>query len=205
MHEVKRYDIINHLIEKSGFKSYLEIGVQNGVCFRSVKCETKIGVDPNPLTDDTTHRMTSDYFFSINTDKFDVIFIDGLHESKQVAADIAHAVECLNEGGVILCHDMNPLKEEHQTPKPTALTWTGDCWKALVEYRQLWPEKNVFTVNTDWGVAIICDSNVLTEKGRKHKQRRIKDFPAELTYQWFDQNRYDAINLISTIDFYNIF
>ena len=41
----------------------------------------KISVDPEKNSEHLTHEMTSDEFFEQNTDKFDVIFIDGLHHS----------------------------------------------------------------------------------------------------------------------------
>ena len=39
---MQRFDIINNLIKEKGYKSYLEIGVQNGVCFENIVCEKKI-------------------------------------------------------------------------------------------------------------------------------------------------------------------
>ena len=38
---VNRYDIINRIIKAKGYKSYLEIGVQGGVCFQNVECQNK--------------------------------------------------------------------------------------------------------------------------------------------------------------------
>jgi len=35
--EVKRWDIINHLIEKYKLVNYLEIGVNDGECIRKIK------------------------------------------------------------------------------------------------------------------------------------------------------------------------
>jgi hypothetical protein len=43
-----RWDIINTLIEKNNYKSYLEIGYYKGWSFDQVKCEDKTAVDPNP-------------------------------------------------------------------------------------------------------------------------------------------------------------
>jgi len=43
-----RWDIINALIEKNNYKSYLEIGYYKGWSFDQVKCENKTAVDPNP-------------------------------------------------------------------------------------------------------------------------------------------------------------
>jgi hypothetical protein len=84
-----RFDIINKLIKENDFKKYLEIGVCDPThCFDKVQCEHKEGVDPgvefeeNPVD----HTMTSDEFFRFMddrrpNDRFDVVFIDGLHKS----------------------------------------------------------------------------------------------------------------------------
>jgi len=45
---MKRNHIINSLIEKHGYKSYLEIGVRYGLCLRTINCDYKVGVDPSP-------------------------------------------------------------------------------------------------------------------------------------------------------------
>ena len=52
--------------------------------------------------------MTSDDFFRINKNKFDVIFIDGLHEYQQAVNDIENSLGCLNENRVILLDDCLP-------------------------------------------------------------------------------------------------
>ncbi len=41
-----RYELINILIARRGYTSYLEIGVDQGECFNKVKCDRKVGVDP---------------------------------------------------------------------------------------------------------------------------------------------------------------
>lgn len=45
---MQRWDVINHLIKKNNYKSYLEIGYYKGWSFDRVECERKTAVDPNP-------------------------------------------------------------------------------------------------------------------------------------------------------------
>ena len=83
-------NIINSYIKRYNYKSYLEIGVntpnQPGYNWIGVNCEIKHGVDPNV---DTTYRVTSDEFFEKHIkQKYDIIFIDGLHLFEQVYKDI---------------------------------------------------------------------------------------------------------------------
>ena len=64
---IDRTDIINSLIQKFGYTTYLEIGVQNGVNFKRVICKYKVGVDPDPKVElYGVYKMTSDHFFKQN-------------------------------------------------------------------------------------------------------------------------------------------
>ena len=76
-----RYDIIKKIIEKKKYSSYLEIGCFEDETFNKINIDKKVGVDPNS---GGNVRLTSDNFFKINKDTFDIIFIDGLHTFEQV-------------------------------------------------------------------------------------------------------------------------
>ena len=95
----KRYEIIQDIIDFKKYNSYLEIGCDRNQSFSNIKIEKKVGVDP---VEGGTHKMTSDEFFNINKDMFDIIFIDGLHEYYQVIKDIENSLNFLNDNGVIL-------------------------------------------------------------------------------------------------------
>ena len=105
-----RTEIINKLIKDNNYHSYLEIGMDNPfVNFTKIQAQNKVSVDPfqistkhcthwdNNNIDEflkyLTHRLTSDDFFSINNDKFDIIFIDGLHLEHQVDKDIFNSLK----------------------------------------------------------------------------------------------------------------
>ena len=62
--------------------------------FQISRLKKRVGVDP---VEGGTHKMTSDHFFSINKDNFDIIFIDGLHEYSQVMKDIKNSLKFLNK------------------------------------------------------------------------------------------------------------
>jgi len=53
----------------------------------------------------TFFREKSDSFFINNKEKFDVIYIDGSHESIQVYKDMNNAWNFLNVDGIIICDD----------------------------------------------------------------------------------------------------
>lgn len=190
-----RTEIINGLIEKYGYKSYLEIGVntpaQPGYNWTGVNIETKHGVDPNV---DTTYKMESDEFFDkyINQ-KYDIVFVDGLHIFEQAHRDIINSLKNLNEGGIIIVHDCNPVTEITQRRKRASSAWHGDVWKAIVKLRLENPELDVCTVNTDEGCGII-------KKGSQKLLEIEKDIDT-YEYTFLEKNRKEALNLISIDEF----
>ncbi len=152
---MKRWDIMNAYIDKLGYKDYLEIGLCSGICRDSVNAKNKTTVDPSDKTDNPTHLMTSDAFFEQNNKTFDIIFIDGLHEANQVYKDILNALDCLNEGGTIFCHDMLPTSEAIQKVPRISALWTGDCWKAWAKLKGSRKDLSMYIVESDWGVGVI--------------------------------------------------
>lgn len=189
-----RVDIINSLIQKFNFKSYLEIGIQNALCFNQIKCKNKIGVDPDPTSKATIH-LTSDEFFAKNSKTFDIIMIDGLHEAHQVYKDIENSLKVLNKGGIIVCHDMNPLSELAQRVPRETKVWNGDCWKALVVAHNRFAI-NRFTVDTDHGCAVIRYVGSATSI-------RMTPFIEidNLKYEDLEIDRKELLNLISVEEF----
>lgn len=158
---MNRYDLINFYIKKYNFKSFLEIGTYKGETFNKVNIDKKVSVDPDEKTK-PTYKLTSDDYFKNYQDKFDIIFIDGLHEHSQVNRDILNSLKVLNKNGVIILHDCHPTTEElqlwdnksHQNGTP----WTGDCWKAFVKNRAELPYE-MYVWDEDWGCGVI-DTNV---------------------------------------------
>ena len=149
-----RHAFINKAISNYKDCKYLEIGVQNNDVFNSIplKIENKFGVDP---VSGGNFKMTSDDFFKKFPDlKFDVIFIDGLHEYKQCQKDCVNAMKQLNTNGVILFHDLLPRSyfEEHVPRKQSS--WTGNIWRVAVELSN---SKNVDfkIINIDMGLGIL--------------------------------------------------
>lgn len=190
-----RTELINSLIEKNNYKTYLEIGVntpaQPGYNWVGVKIPIKHGVDPNVKT---TYQMESDYFFKNHIEqKYDIIFIDGLHIFEQVYRDIINSLGYLEEGGTIVVHDCNPVTEITQRRVRASDAWHGDVWKAIVKLRTENKELEICTVDTDEGCGII----------RKGSQKLLT-IPADTNqyeYEFLDENRKEALNLINVEEF----
>lgn len=189
---------INEIIKTFNFKSYVEIGVYAASAnFNQIEAEKKYSVDPNPLGDGgATHPVTSDEFFANNTEKYDVIFIDGLHHDDQVERDIKNSLAVLNPGGVIVVHDCNPPEEIHQRVPAESSYWVGTVWKAWVRLQhELPPEVEMFMVNFDTGIGVIK----VTGNGR-----RLEFIPeSELTFQNLEMNRDHWLNIVSLDYFLN--
>ena len=170
-----RFDIINKIIKKKKFESYLEIGCQSDVNFSKIIIKNKIGVDPQS---GGTHRMTSDDFFKQNKSIFDLIFIDGLHVYEQVLKDIENSLKVLNDNGVILIHDCLPAKIWHQTIPQTHSSWNGDVWKSIVKSRTR-IDIDTYTIEADQGLGLILkreNKDLLIDKIENFKNLKFRDY-----------------------------
>tara|TARA_Y100000034_G_scaffold26982_2_gene32151 strand:- start:1923 stop:3047 length:1125 start_codon:yes stop_codon:yes gene_type:complete len=178
---MNRTTIIQTLVKSLNYKSYLEIGVAEGVNFESISCLNKVGVDPDPDVK-CTHNMTSDAYFKTHDDKFDLVFIDGLHHADQVLRDIQNSLDRLNHGGTILLHDCHPPSKKAQIVPRIASTWTGDVWKAWIKTKIDRPNLCGYVVDADFGCGVIEWGN----------HAKINDFDIN-TLSWEkDQNRIDS-------------
>lgn len=198
-----RNEIIQKLINKIDAQSYLEIGLGDGAMFNNIKCSKKYGVDPQfgnyqyekgtECAIKPTHQMTSDEFFEQNKETFDVIFIDGMHESAYAERDINNALSCLSDGGYIICHDMNPHTKESQIVPRIQGYWHGDVWKAWVNIRQTNPNVNMCVITEDCGLGVI----------QKGSQELLDLRDLDITYENLEKHRKQWLNLISVDEFLN--
>src|SRR5437867_1023406 len=101
-----RHETLARLLALYEAPSYLEIGVNRGETFRTVEAARKVGVDPNFLFDTaaeavprrvTFHPVSSDRYFAgpHGGDRFNVIFLDGLHTFEQTLRDLLNATAVL--------------------------------------------------------------------------------------------------------------
>jgi hypothetical protein len=170
-----RKALVNLLLADRPDGGYLEIGCADNALFDAVMARRKIGVDPRQ---GGTHRMTSDAFFAANDgERFDVVFVDGLHLYDQVRRDLDGALSVLNRGGWIAFHDMLPRDwlEEH-VPQIRTRGWTGDGWKLAFELLAS-PDVEFRLMAIDHGVLVV---KPLTAKPR------IPDLSATLAAERFD-------------------
>ena len=143
-----RSQVINSLTKSD--QKYLEIGVEYGQTFLQThfKPENKTGVDPDPKFDIIGKefkftKATSDAFFQDRfQDRYDVIFIDGMHQSEFFLRDFNNSIKVLEKDGSIFIDDILPLTYNEQLKIPRKYyyengilkygeEWTGDIWKVV--------------------------------------------------------------------------
>ena len=190
---MKRTDIINSLIQKFNYKSYLEVGTQDPTSnFDKINAEHKVSIDPFPRGIVTFVGTSDEYFESISDDtKFDIIFIDGLHHNDQVLKDIENSLNHLSHNGTIVCHDCLPTTEKMQERNDHGGEWTGDVWKAIAELRVERNDLDIKVVDTDYGCGII----------RKGESQTYTPSSEYQTYEYYNTHKAEMLNVISIENF----
>lgn len=162
-------EYILNLIKLTNCKSYLELGVSDINHLKEItpfvsKCS---GVDVTDWKhedpgDVNFFNMSTDQFFEINQNFFDIIFIDADHSFEQVRIDFENSLKVLNEFGIIILHDTDPLE-----PILLGDKYCSDSYK-MVDYIYLnHPDLNLITFPIhETGMSFVM----------RRKDRRIKKF-----------------------------
>lgn len=198
---ITRPSLINTILRATRGKTYLEIGVRYGGTFFRVHCKNKIGIDPKsrlacfitPLIN-TLKSEKSEIFFTTSDDffhthstrlkkhKIDVAFVDGLHSFEQSLTDTENCLKYLNNRGVILLHDCNPMTYQLSKKPDNIFTlteiWSGDVWKTIVYLRSKRRDLAIVTLDCDYGIGLIKKGkpdNPLKYSLANVKKMRYKD------------------------------
>lgn len=194
-----RWALLNALARRLGARRYLEIGVASGECFNRIEVADKTSVDP--ARNEATVRLTSDEFFRRlgPSDRFDLVFVDGLHERRQVHRDILNAWRHLTPNGAILVHDCSPPTEASASPRASGL-WCGDVYRGWMDARHdLTGEASLACVETDLGCGLVvgaCDALAPVPPPWPREETDLAG------WEFFAQHRAAWLNSISTADFY---
>jgi hypothetical protein len=152
----RKADVLRGLLSLHPSPRYLEIGVRAGERFFAVEAARKVAVDPvfqfntrkarEKYPESSYHEVTSDTYFgriADPSDKFDVIFLDGLHTFEQTLRDFANSIHFLSEKGTILIDDVVPVsyfaslgdlalfRTLRQNDKEIAGSWMGDVYRLV--------------------------------------------------------------------------
>jgi hypothetical protein len=179
---MKYVGIMQEHIDRYKLQNYLEIGVKDGHSFFTINVPNRYGVEPeitfdlcvNSLAFDRYQQLketnmqwkiynkTSDEYFKNAEGMFDIIFVDGLHEYKQVYRDIENSLLHLTDDGFIFVHDTNPLDEKVANPTaPIVSDWSGDVWKAIVDIQTKRDDIEIATYgDVPFGLTVIRKTKV---------------------------------------------
>jgi hypothetical protein len=194
---MKRAAVIQRCLDIfPGETAYLEIGVRRGVTFRDVRAGRKVAVDPELLLDigearaanpnSTFHPVTSDAFFREHSqdERFDVIFLDGLHTFEQTLRDLLNATEVLKERGIVIIDDVIPSSYAASLPsiadaavvKATLgdldAAWMGDVYKLVWFIAEFMPAYTFRCVQENHGELVMWRS-ARELHGRRHTLAEI--------------------------------
>jgi hypothetical protein len=177
---VTRADVVNGALQLLPSRVYLEIGVSEGETFFAVNADKKVAVDPvfGFSVEDAKrnheecefHQITSDGYFSEVIDpeqRFDVIYLDGMHTFEQTLRDFTNAIHFLKPDGIIVIDDVVP--NSYQAALPSQLdafnvkdftgstdnSWMGDTYKLVFFLRAFVPTYEVRTVADNHGQAVV--------------------------------------------------
>lgn len=175
---MERPEILQKIFSLFPEVKYLEIGVSTGATFHEVQAKQKYAVDPNFLFDISTipnsedifyFPVTSDSFFESfqNTDKFQVIYIDGLHTFEKTLRDLLNSIQVLAAGGVIIIDDTVPTSYEASLPSSDTCfqirklvnngdsAWMGDVYKLAFFIQTFMQQFEYRTINDNHGQIVM--------------------------------------------------
>lgn len=141
------FHLIRWLVRLTNCQSYLELGIEYGTTIQEIKniVPKCVGVDPTVFEimnkgNIEFYQMKTDDFFKQNKETFDIILIDGDHNFEQVKKDFNNSLKILNQFGIILLHDTDPMINEL-----TETQYCGDAYK-IIDYISKKKDLNIITL-----------------------------------------------------------
>jgi predicted O-methyltransferase YrrM len=154
-------DMIVQIVKSINCKNYLELGVYDGSTLEKVSTVVPrvIGVDINDFRKNKNigefHQTTTQNFLNNFNEIVDVIFIDADHSFEAVKLDFKASLKNLNEFGIIMLHDTDPISEKYISREHCE-----DSYKIIDWIKTEYPEMDVFTFPiSEAGLTIVKRSN----------------------------------------------
>lgn len=203
-----RTELLNLLIERFKYRSYLEIGVcDTAANYAQIRAAVKCGVDPDPRAG-APYVMTSDEFFATDARLWDLVFVDGDHRWMTVLRDTGHALDRLNPNGTVVMHDCLPVCEEY-----AQLVYDGDkpgngtAWKAFAILRMSRPDLSMWLLEMpgEDGVGIVRHGQQSLFAPRDVTACPAFDGPDhDLTWAFFEQHRKELLRPVTAEEFEDV-
>lgn len=149
-------DFIVELVKQLNCNTFLELGTYDGCTIRKVSRYVKrvISVDIKDVRKKKTgefHLKKTDDFFNNFKEKVDIVFIDADHQFESARKDFENSLNILNEFGIILIHDTDPMEERLLNPG-----YCGDSYKINDWIREKYPYLDMAVLPiTECGLTIV--------------------------------------------------
>lgn len=201
-----RHEVVQGLLALFGAPRYLEIGVAKGVTFHTVHAAEKVAVDPRFGFDveeaKRTHptaryfQVTSDHYFGqivAPDERFDVIYLDGLHTAEQTLRDLLNALCYLAPGGVVVIDDVKPVTALAAIPNretfarvrdylgSSAKAWMGDVYKVVWFIDTFLQQLSYRTVKENHGQAVVWQKRRSKARPRTIQEVGLQSFEQFVT------------------------
>jgi capsular polysaccharide biosynthesis protein len=175
-----RAEVVQSFLDLYEQPAYLEIGVNEGATFNHVVAKIKTAVDPNFQCDATNKtengqriqffELMSDEYFGAAAEehqKFDVIYLDGLHTFEQTLRDLLNSIGRLNPQGVIVIDDVIPNSYHASLPDlrffqlvlqetgSKDMSWMGDVYKLVFFIQSYFQQFSYATVKENHGQLVL--------------------------------------------------
>jgi hypothetical protein len=201
---VTRSEVLRAILSLFDSPSYLEIGVNSGDTFFALEAARKVAVDPNFVFDVDTARSREPRacFFAVESDRyfgeligpeerFDVIFLDGLHTFEQTLRDFCNAVHFLSDDGVIVIDDVVPNSYAASLPDEAIVvklraelndpdqSWMGDVYRLVFFIDTFFQQYDYATVTENHGQLVVWRHRRPAEEVTRRRVKEIARAPFE--------------------------
>lgn len=176
-------DIINELIKENNVTKYLELGFGDGANFKRINAKEKTSVDINGKADFNDGDLD---FLKVNNIDYECVFIDSEHIASHVRKVLIEVLKMSPK--LIILHDTLPKSKAMQEVPRNTKEWTGDVWRAVVGFKQSYPEVKLETYRADYGLSVIYPEGKKVKKNFENKEMSFGDFKS---------NEVELLNIIA--------
>lgn len=190
-----RSTIVQSFLDFYESPNYLEVGVASGATFHALKAGRKTAVDPRfkfdykkaAETDGNSYfQVNSDTYFGEIADekeRFDVVFLDGLHTFEQTLRDLINTLSYVHQKSIIIIDDVMPVSylsaidtlEKHieirKITRDPSAQWMGDVYRLVYFIETFIQQYEYSTISDLHGVLVMWrkqrTANVLPNRSVK--------------------------------------
>jgi Methyltransferase domain len=146
----------------------------------------------------------------MDADKIDICLVDGFHTYDCALRDLKCSFDLLEDGGVLVVHDLVPRSEALATPTYIKGVWNGVSYIAFLDFVLARDDLDYCTVDIDEGCGIIVKNRIMPFMGGAsssvRKSKLASDWFAihkddKNVYRFFVENRKQLLLLISAKTF----